>query len=81
MGLSGVMRAEPKIVTFLASRYGANISKACVISCKAMLAIFMSKAEDAPDTRLVAEVIRRRICLFSESVRGDWDNAEVSAAN
>ena len=51
MGLSGVVRAEPKMDTLRTFLNGANIVKALLISSIAELAILISKEEEGPFTR------------------------------
>ena len=50
-GSSGVVRAEPKMVTFGTSRYGANTRKASPISVTAATAIFRSTIDGPPSMR------------------------------
>ena len=59
MGLSAVVRAEPKIDTFRTSLYGANIVNARLISSMAALAILISKDDDGPLTSSVTVVMNR----------------------
>jgi SH3-like domain-containing protein len=69
MGLSEVVRAEPKIETFRTFLNGANMVKARLISSIAELAILMSKEDDGPFTRSVIVFIDRFNCRTSDGVR------------
>ena len=64
-GSSLVVRADPKIVTFFRSVYGANIAKASRISVRAALAIFRFKVFGLSRASCRAEVSISVICFRS----------------